>query len=59
VDIEEQILNEIHATPSDELFAQIRETLELSVDEYNHRADFAALNELAGRLKAHEAREDA
>lgn len=50
--IEPEALAQIQQSPSTELIAQIRETLELSVDEFNHRGDFAALDELEARLAA-------
>jgi hypothetical protein len=48
---EDELIAEIAQASSRDLVAQIRETLELAVDAFNHRADFAALDELERRLE--------
>lgn len=56
---EEELLAQTKQTPSKDLVAQIRETLELSVDEFNHRGDFVALDEIERRLATQESGADA
>lgn len=48
---EEEMIEQLASTPSRDLVAQIRETLEMAVDAFNHRGDFAALDEIELRLE--------